>query len=386
MPTTTISKIQVRRGPLSDLPILDEGEFGYALDYHRLFIGNTPLTFTGNAQTKRYTIQDRTILPDQISVLVDNSEVNIGIEYSLEETDIVFANAPRAAEEIVYTVIGRQPATFVGDGVTDSVVVQNYSEGNELVVISYKNIDPPDHLRLEAVKVFASTDPDPSYRNRIQLSNATGVQVGQLFVVLGGNLPELVNGQDYYVRSVSGNFITISLTEDSSSPIKTFNQTALGLSYVRVGGELLQSGENYTFDGSNLTFLDGSIPQGSAEIKINFNTEVKIQNSSDPHFRLPLAGLKSAATDTGLSFSLAEANTAQITYSLRTSDNILRVGTLDIISDGASSYIYDTSGSSANTGIVFSVGIASNRLYLRYTNSRNQSANFYYSVKLWNTI
>jgi hypothetical protein len=384
MPTTTISKIQVRRGPLSDLPILDEGEFGYALDYHRLFIGNTPITFTGNAQIKRYTIQDRTILPDQISVLVDNSEVNIGVEYSLEETDIVFANAPHAAEEIAYTVIGRQPNIFVGDGNTDSVVVQNYSEGNELVVVSYKNIDPPNHLRLEAVKIFASTD--PLHPNEIQLSSTVGVQTGQLFVVLGGNLPGLISGRNYYIRNISGNFIKISSTEDPGSPTLTFSQTAQGLSYVRVGGELLQSEENYTFDGSNLTFLDGSIPEGAAEIKINFNTEVKIQETSDPHFRLPLNELKFAATDTGLSFSLAEANTAQITYSLRTSDNILRVGTLNIISDGVASYIYDTSNSSSNTGIVFSLGIASGRLHLRYTNTRNQSANFYYSVKLWNTI
>jgi hypothetical protein len=171
MPITTTSKIQVRRGPLSDLPILDEGEFGYALDYHRLFIGNTPLSFTGNGKTKRYTVQDRTILPNQISVLVDNSEVNIGVEYTLEETDIVFANAPHAAEEIFYTVIGSAPSRFVGNGVTNTLLVQGYSEGNELCVVSHKNYDPINYVPLDVTRVFASTDPD--FPDHLELSSTS---------------------------------------------------------------------------------------------------------------------------------------------------------------------------------------------------------------------
>ena len=56
MADTIIAKIQVRRGELDDLPVLDEGEFGYAVDYRRLFIGNTPLEFVTDGTTKNNNI------------------------------------------------------------------------------------------------------------------------------------------------------------------------------------------------------------------------------------------------------------------------------------------------------------------------------------------
>ena len=383
MPTTTTSKIQVRRGPLSDLPILDEGEFGYALDYHRLFIGNTPLSFTGNGKTKRYTVQDRTILPNQISVLVDNSEVNIGVEYTLEETDIVFANAPHAAEEIFYTVIGSAPSRFVGNGVTNTLLVQGYSEGNELCVVSYKNYDPVNYVPLDVTRVFASTDPD--FPDHLELSGTSGLEVGQLFVVVQSPLPGLVAGQNYYIRAIHGNRIMISLTEDPGTPCVSFNQTVSGLSRARAGGDLLQVNVNYTFDGSTITFLNGSIPEGNADVKISFNTELQVQSTISPHFRLPLDG-SAFSKDTGLSISISEANTALIDYSIRTADNLMRVGTIQLITDGVNGSIQDSAGNAVPDGIHFGFRIESNRLYLTYTNSRTQSANFYYSVKLWNTI
>lgn len=44
MAIVQISKIQVRTGDYSDLPVLSEGEFGYAVDSERLFIGNPGAT------------------------------------------------------------------------------------------------------------------------------------------------------------------------------------------------------------------------------------------------------------------------------------------------------------------------------------------------------
>jgi hypothetical protein len=251
---TTISKIQVRRGPLGDLPILDEGEFGYALDYHRLFIGNTPITAIGDGIQTEFEIQDRTILPDQISVLVDDFEVNINVEYNVEGTKVVFANAP----------------------------------------------------------------------------------------------------------------------------------------------------------------ADQSV------IKFNFNTEVKIQNSNDPHFRLPLENTTgSPYKDTGLSVSMMTANTMLIDYSLRTSNNLMRAGTLqivvwtDYINTGDELHpiwkyvvsckkIQDTAIKSQGDEVEFDIRVDedTNRLYLTYTNETQHTvqgsngtpvqvldtANFYYSIKLWNTI
>ena len=94
MAETIIAKIQVRRGELEDLPALAEGEFGYALDYNRLFIGNTPLEFVADGSTTRFTLQTKSIVPGQTKVLVDNSERTQYVEYNFEDTDIVFAEAP----------------------------------------------------------------------------------------------------------------------------------------------------------------------------------------------------------------------------------------------------------------------------------------------------
>lgn len=100
MTDTTLAKIQVRRGDLDDLPILAEGELGYALNERRLFVGNTPVTFTADGTTTAFSVNDSTILPGQLMVLVNGSERELNVDYNLNETDIVFATAPAAGSVI----------------------------------------------------------------------------------------------------------------------------------------------------------------------------------------------------------------------------------------------------------------------------------------------
>jgi hypothetical protein len=69
---TTVAKLQVRRANQSDLPVLDEGEFGYASDTQRLFIGNVFETFTGTgAASQVLTLTAKTAKPDTLTVLAD---------------------------------------------------------------------------------------------------------------------------------------------------------------------------------------------------------------------------------------------------------------------------------------------------------------------------
>jgi hypothetical protein len=57
MADTRISKIKVRQGNFADLPLLDSGEFGYALDTQRLFIGNSQINVgTGNGVKISYVV------------------------------------------------------------------------------------------------------------------------------------------------------------------------------------------------------------------------------------------------------------------------------------------------------------------------------------------
>ena len=48
MPTTQVAKLLNRQGNLTDLPLLDPGELGYAKDVKRLFIGNDPISVNSN--------------------------------------------------------------------------------------------------------------------------------------------------------------------------------------------------------------------------------------------------------------------------------------------------------------------------------------------------
>lgn len=100
MAETIIAKIQVRRGELDDLPVLDEGEFGYAVDYRRLFIGNTPLEFITDGVTRSFTISDKSLIPGQMIVRIDGVQEAPGINFNIDDTDIVW-NTPPAAGKVV---------------------------------------------------------------------------------------------------------------------------------------------------------------------------------------------------------------------------------------------------------------------------------------------
>ena len=91
---TIVAKLQVRRGALDDLPILDPGELGYATDVRRLFIGNDPVTFVGNGTVTVFTLRDSSIIPSQLSVLVNGQLADPGINYSAVGTNVIFVTAP----------------------------------------------------------------------------------------------------------------------------------------------------------------------------------------------------------------------------------------------------------------------------------------------------
>ena len=69
MADTRISKIKVRQGDFSDLPVLDPGEIGYAKDQRRLFIGNDIVNIgTGNGVLTQFTVPITLSKPNIITV------------------------------------------------------------------------------------------------------------------------------------------------------------------------------------------------------------------------------------------------------------------------------------------------------------------------------
>ena len=94
MATEQISKILLRSGSSTDLPLLDATEFGYATDVRRLFLGNIVYQVgTGNGVALDYTLDIDALNPSRIAVFVDGIQMNT-VDYSLHGTTLTFANPP----------------------------------------------------------------------------------------------------------------------------------------------------------------------------------------------------------------------------------------------------------------------------------------------------
>ena len=101
MATTKISRILFRRGDLIDLPLLNEGEPGYATDKQRLFIGNPLQTFTAaSPPLLTYTIDAR-VSRSTVKVLVNDVPKNPGIDYTITGLILTFASGILTAGDTI---------------------------------------------------------------------------------------------------------------------------------------------------------------------------------------------------------------------------------------------------------------------------------------------
>ncbi len=97
MATTRISKISVRKGNFSDLPMLDAGEIGYATDVRRLFIGNSSVSIgTGNGVLTQFTIPLALSKPNIVTISVAGTAQSAS-SYTISGTTITFGSAPTGA-------------------------------------------------------------------------------------------------------------------------------------------------------------------------------------------------------------------------------------------------------------------------------------------------
>jgi len=112
MADTRISKIKVRQGNFSDLPTLDPGEFGFAKDVRRLFIGNDTISVgTGNGVLTQFTVPIGLTEPGVLRVFVDGVAVNAS-DYTLIGTTLTFSSAPTGAITVGFNSevdLGEQP-------------------------------------------------------------------------------------------------------------------------------------------------------------------------------------------------------------------------------------------------------------------------------------
>ena len=89
MTDTLISRIQLRRGNFEDLPILKEGELGYAVDRKRLFIGNPSQIIVAD-DSPYYNLDFKIARPGQIILTVDGIQKTAGVHYDVVGTRLTF--------------------------------------------------------------------------------------------------------------------------------------------------------------------------------------------------------------------------------------------------------------------------------------------------------
>jgi len=90
-----ISRIQVRRGLLQDLPLLEIGELAYATDQRRLFIGNPRQQFTADGNNANFTINQSLVRTSTIFFTLIDDVLQVP-QYSFlpDRTVITFTTPP----------------------------------------------------------------------------------------------------------------------------------------------------------------------------------------------------------------------------------------------------------------------------------------------------
>lgn len=194
---TLISRIQLRRGNFEDLPILKEGELGYAMDRKRLFIGNPSQTIISTGNTDTYELDFRIARPSQIIVLVDNTQKTAGVHYTVTGTALTF-NAPAPAVGAVIEVgVNNEIVLDKADAMTDTLpllaaVMDNFigiyfdSTVYNTAVIDYSLKDTSGNMQVGQIRMIT---------NGVDVSVAdTSNSIGSPTVTFSGE----IDGDNYF--------------------------------------------------------------------------------------------------------------------------------------------------------------------------------------------
>jgi hypothetical protein len=288
----------------------------------------------GNGTDDTFTIRDSSIIPNQLSVVVNGVTVipkiqgskhyytdaeEPGIQYPTVGTNIVFDTAPKTPDVITIKING--------------IVYSTTITSNLDLLTSGSN----QFYRLAIPKPNWFNTPVPSVRDNIQL---------------------LLNNDSVAMPDAS--YLIEELVDTNN--VKTYAVTV---------------NKNYIYNGL---------------ITVGFNTEIKTQNS-EKIVQHQCETLNSMVVIDekirGLDFYIAgpnKTNTATIEYSLNNGNGSLSVGNMSIVTNGEVAIVNDSGTSTENSGISFNTLIEGQRLYLTYTNTSIYPAHFYYSIRLWNTI
>lgn len=206
MADTRISKIKVRQGDFDDLPLLDAGEFGYAKDQRRLFIGNdTIVVGTGDNTTTNFVVPVDFSNHNVIGVFLDGTATTA---YTLAGTTLTFTTAPGTDVEI--TAKFNSELDFLNDLVIPSSI--ELAAGGSAAETGFS---------------FNTTVADTCIID-YTLNTANGVRVGQLRIAIDTSGPTAAIDDNYTQAGVVDiDFGTNIATADTFKLTYTDNDTAI---------------------------------------------------------------------------------------------------------------------------------------------------------------
>lgn len=215
MATTRISKILVRNGELSDLPVLNTSELGYSTDEHRLFIGNDELTVgTGDGVNKIFNIPITSNFPlptnnlENPKFFVNGSQRS---DVTISGTTVTFATAPdldaiitiKFNSEIALVNSTETPSSLVFAAETPSFLDTNFTF---------------NHTVYDTVYIDYS----------VKLTNGTGFRMGRIRLMVDSvnalfkiddEFNALTNDADIeFDARLTGNFCYLTYKNNTVSP------------------------------------------------------------------------------------------------------------------------------------------------------------------------
>ena len=157
---SVVAQMKVRQGNLADLPILQPGEFGYATDVSRLYIGNVPPTpQAGDGTTTIFTFSG--IDTDSDGTTDNNATLDFGnkltyavylddgtnetlqqngTDYTTQDSSITFTTAPASGTSVKVYYINLDEYTDILSCVLYPVACSNLTFGNSLATFNIGSI------------------------------------------------------------------------------------------------------------------------------------------------------------------------------------------------------------------------------------------------------
>lgn len=257
-----ISKIQHRTGSNNDLPQLDEGEFGFATDERKLYIGNDANLYppSGNTTT-------------QTEILTEYSNISFS-QIDGSANSGMLLSAPQEGQVLTISVSGNT-STIVNRGGSNSTGIVTLPDAANLKIYGGVNgyilqTDgtgnvswvSKDMLRVPIIALSNATPMVMTVANTTPYVNSFKVTISG---VQGTDANTVVNGKDFYVK-VDANFPTngnVTLYTDSglTTPaagtglVATAN-TGVATSYRDVSG--LPAGTNTQIQFNNSGVFGGN--------------------------------------------------------------------------------------------------------------------------------